>query len=119
MGHLTGDEVLRAVAKTLQSGLRSFDVVARLGGDEFAIMLPNTREEVASPILRRLQLDLREDMQERTWPVTASIGAVTFVTPPVTVSDMLHRADELMYTVKNEGKNQIKHLVVDDARLSP
>lgn len=117
-GHLTGDEVLRTVAKTLQGGLRSFDVVARLGGDEFAIMLPNTSEEVAGPILGRLQLHLLEAMQERTWPVTASIGAVTFVTPPTTVNVMLHRADELMYTVKNEGKNQIKHLVADGTQPS-
>lgn len=114
-GHLTGDEVLHAVAETLQGGLRSFDLVARLGGDEFAIMLPNTSKEVADPILERLRMHLLETMRERRWPVTASLGAVTFVTPPATVNDMLHRADKLMYAVKNEGKNHIKHIVVDAA----
>src|SRR4029077_20452046 len=39
-GHVSGDEVLCAVATVARRSLRDTDLVARLGGDEFAAILP-------------------------------------------------------------------------------
>ncbi len=41
-GHLTGDDVLRGVAKVLRRKMREMDLAARYGGEEFAVILPGT-----------------------------------------------------------------------------
>lgn len=48
-------------------------------------------------------------MKSRGWSVTLSIGAVTFRLLPESVEIMIKKADELMYKVKNSGKNNIIH----------
>jgi len=45
MGHCVGDQVLREVAKNLQSMFRAFDTLARLGGDEFTMIASDIRED--------------------------------------------------------------------------
>jgi diguanylate cyclase (GGDEF)-like protein len=107
-GHLVGDSVLARVAKVTRSCLRRSDVAARIGGDEFALLLPATDPQTAEKILERLQTGLREAMQRNRWPVTFSIGAVTFDRVPATVEEMIARADEAMYAVKLSGKNRIE-----------
>jgi diguanylate cyclase (GGDEF)-like protein len=110
-GHSTGDNLLRLVANTIKSNIRLMDTVARLGGDEFAILLPETGPELAEAITRKVQKINLEIMQKNGWPVTFSIGVVTFIHPPTTVDEILKVSDNLMYTAKNNGKNMIKYEV--------
>jgi len=110
-GHSTGDILLRLVARTLQQNIRVTDTVARLGGDEFAILLPETGRNVAEVILQKVQNINLEIMRRHGWPVTLSIGAVTFMSPPSTVDETLRISDQLMYTAKNNGKNSIQYEV--------
>jgi diguanylate cyclase (GGDEF)-like protein len=110
-GHSTGDILLRLVARTMQQNIRVTDTVARLGGDEFAILLPETGRNMAEVILqkiRKINLDL---MRRHGWPVTLSIGVVTFTSPPSTVDETLRISDQLMYSAKNNGKNSIQYEV--------
>ena len=106
-GHLVGDNVLRLVATTIHGNLRKTDVVARLGGDEFAILLPEIDLEVSSGVVPKIQSRLTEVMQQNHWPLTFSMGAVTFKAPPESVDEMIRKADHLMYSSKNSGKNAI------------
>ena len=110
-GHSTGDILLRLVARTLQQNIRVTDTVARLGGDEFAILLPETGRNVAEVILQKVQNINLEIMRRHGWPVTLSIGVVTFTSPPSTVDETLRISDQLMYTAKNNGKNSIRYEV--------
>jgi len=110
-GHIEGDDVLSAVVDTIRKNIRATDMVARLGGDEFAILFPETGEEEAKAALRKIQKNLLDSMEANEWPVTFSIGAVTFKTVPFSVNEMIRVADALMYSVKNAGKNEIKHEV--------
>lgn len=110
-GHDQGDSLLRLVAQTLAQGLREVDVVARLGGDEFAMLLPETSGLHANEIMKKVQSRLGGAMQDMQWPVTFSIGTVTYATPPVSVDEMIKTADQLMYSVKREGKNRIRFAV--------
>lgn len=50
-------------------------------------------------------------LREGGWPVTCSIGAVTFLAPPVSVDEIIKHADDMMYSVKNAGKNGIRRQV--------
>ncbi|CAN5254436.1 hypothetical protein BH24PSE2_BH24PSE2_07900 [soil metagenome] len=109
-GHSQGDELLRTVAATLQTRLRKSDSVARMGGDEFALLLPETGQAAAEPVVEKVQAALATTMQERRWPVTASIGVVTFEMAPTTVDEIIRAADHLMYLAKSEGKNCVRYL---------
>ena len=108
-GHSTGDMILRSVARTLQENIRVTDTLARLGGDEFAILLPETGRSVAETILRKVRKINLDIMRTHGWPVTLSIGVVTFARPPSTVDETLRKADRLMYAAKNSGKNSIRY----------
>ncbi|HEX8130340.1 MAG TPA: diguanylate cyclase [Pyrinomonadaceae bacterium] len=109
-GHSIGDMVLRSVTQTIKNNIREIDVVARLGGDEFVILMPETGEESAQVVVARVHQSIMNAMREYGWPITFSIGVVTWTTPPRTVDIMIKLADEAMYEVKNSGKNRVTHL---------
>ena len=109
LGHDAGDALLKAVVRTMRGDLREFDALARLGGDEFAVLLPETPEDMAVPIFERIRDKLRTVMAANDWPVTFSIGLVTFVDPPAKNADLVTCADALMYRAKQQGKDAICH----------
>jgi diguanylate cyclase (GGDEF)-like protein len=112
LGHQAGDEVLRAVARTVRARLRVTDVVGRLGGDEFAICLPETGAEAAALVLGKLRQECTAALPENARSVTVSMGMVTYSHPPATVDELLDRTDTMLYTAKREGKNRLVHEVL-------
>lgn len=114
-GHSTGNNVLQQVADTFRSNLRATDLVGRLGGDEFAVLLPETGFEAGGSFLSKARQRLLRAMSDHHWPVTFSIGAVTFTTPPVSVDKMIEMVDALMYSVKRSGKDTIRHEIGSQA----
>jgi len=113
LGHLQGDLVLQLLAGVLRRNLRRIDTVARLGGDEFGLLLPETEQEAAEKILERIRETLSAEMEKTQWPVTVSIGAATFVRSGHTVDEAIKIADDLMYSVKNLGKNGVKYSKIE------
>lgn len=113
-GRLAGDALLRNVADVIKNNLRTVDIIARLGGDEFIVLLPETGKDAAHTVMDKIQKLLQEEMQKSGWPVTFSIGAVTFIKPPMTVDELIKKADDLMYYVKASGKNQIIYDELDE-----
>ncbi len=117
-GHHAGDRVLMDIAETLKKSVRSTDLVARLGGDEFAILLPETSEEAARHVLVKLRNNLVDTLQEQACPISCSIGAATFESTNLTIEEMLDVADGLLYAVKREGKNRIRHQVLGEVPVA-
>lgn len=117
-GHNTADNLLRSVARTLKEKARSTDLVARLGNDEFGLLFPETQSEAAQIVLRRLQKYLLDVAEKNEWPVTFSIGAVTYLQPPESVEEMLKKVGDLLEAVKQGGRNGIRHEVVGSVGVS-
>ncbi|MCX6556350.1 MAG: diguanylate cyclase [Candidatus Aminicenantes bacterium] len=110
-GHSVGDRVLHTVANSAKRSLRKTDVVARLGGDEFVLLLPETDEKSARVVLAKIHTCLLKEMRQSHWPITFSIGVLTCHAAPPTPDYLVRMADELMYTVKHEGKDAIRYSV--------
>lgn len=118
-GHHVGDDLLCIVADTILENVRCTDIVARIGGDEFVIILPETGAKHALSAITKLQEKLAAAMESRGWPVTFSIGMVTYNVPPESVDEMLKKADDMMYSVKSDNKNGLKHVIVNEGRQHP
>jgi diguanylate cyclase (GGDEF)-like protein len=112
LGHQAGDEMLRSIAKRMRASIRPDDVGARLGGDEFVALFPEIGPADAVIALDRLCSSLATVLGSGPVAVTSSAGAVTFLTVPEDIEEMLHAADTRMYAAKAAGKNCVIHDVV-------
>jgi diguanylate cyclase (GGDEF)-like protein len=117
LGHSAGDEALCDLVRTIHANIRATDLLARLGGDEFALLLPECGETDARAILERIQERFGQEMARKGWPVTLSMGAMTFPRPLRDVDAMVRRVDDLMYRAKKAGKNRIIYVVLDESEL--
>ena len=119
-GHSKGDECLKKVAHALKSSLlRIDDFVARYGGEEFVVALPNTDEKggyfVAERILKNVRdCNLLHESSDAAKIVTVSIGGVSCDVAHVQrITDYIKRADEALYVSKQNGRNQVTFLKVE------
>jgi len=107
-GHKKGDTVLQLIASSIQDNIRMTDLVARIAGDEFMILLPETGKETAQKVIHRTQNQLLDIMKQNKWPVTFSIGVATFINFSDSIDEMVAKADNLMYSAKDGGRNLIR-----------
>ena len=112
-GHSAGDALLKVFAQTLRTNFRQTDIIARMGGDEFVVLLPETDANAAKAAVTKAQVSLLEMMQHNNWNVTVSIGVITFEVMPDSLDEALRQVDELMYSVKFSGKNNIRFVSAD------
>ncbi|MBO4474249.1 MAG: GGDEF domain-containing protein [Clostridiales bacterium] len=109
-GHNKGDDVLRLVAGILTSQCRKSDMVFRIGGDEFMMLLPDTPLKGAKIKAERVRSALSSApivLDEKSDPVrlTASMG-ISCYKDCKDVADLIHTADERLYTSKNLGRDR-------------
>jgi diguanylate cyclase (GGDEF)-like protein len=111
-GHPVGDDVLKAVAERIRTGVSDRACFGRLGGEEFLIVLPNTdlaqaRLEAEEFRKQIMSLDTSHWFSDRH-PVTASIGLTASSAGLDTPSTMLKRADIALYAAKRSGRNCVR-----------
>jgi diguanylate cyclase (GGDEF)-like protein len=106
-GHATGDAALRALADVLRARVRRTDLVGRLGGDEFVVLMRGTSEDEAHAACELLRDAVQQRMTAVGLPLTVSIGCNASIAAPVTVDDVLRRADALLYAAKHQGRNRV------------
>jgi len=108
LGHLIGDQLLKAVSNRLAACVRDGDTFARIGGDEFTVLLPEIDAiekvtRVAERILEALVPSFRiagQDLQ-----VSASIGIALYPQAGRDAETLLRNADAALYRAKEQGKN--------------
>ena len=108
-GHDAGDELLQKIAVSLQTNTRLNDVIARLGGDEFTGLFPETDEHGIKMLIEKMADNLSQNMKEKSYSVTFSIGAITFKKAPSNAKEAIKSVDNLMYQVKRNGKNNVAY----------
>lgn len=118
-GHGVGDRVLKAVAGVLEAHSAGH-LVGRYGGEEFVILFGGVRATTAA-----LMIDgAREELAHRHFKVRATeapLGQVTFSggvvegRPGESWSDLLARADTMLYRAKELGRNRIELQTVGEA----
>lgn len=108
-GHSVGDKLLRKVAAVMRSNLRVTDIVGRPGGDEFAIFLPQTDEEQAKVVIRKIEDFLKAEMKRNNWNVTFSIGVITCEEPPDNADNLIEMGYDLMMVAKNNRNESIQY----------
>ena len=119
LGHLRGDDLLRAVGAQLTRILRSTDVRCRYGGDEFLVILPDTpligAQQVAESV-RREMATLAMVTDGKTVPVTVSIGVASAGPEELGATALVKRADDALYKAKRAGRDRFS---VADAVAAP
>ena len=100
LGHLAGDELLKACVTAWRGNLRATDVLARWGGEEFAVLLPACTPETAGPVLDRLR---------RSVPggCTVSVGA-THADAGQDIAQLVRDADSALYQAKRAGRDRLQ-----------
>ena len=116
LGHASGDELLKGVARRLTSAVRPGDVVARLGGDEFTVLLASTDSvDQAMQVAERMRVSLALpiNVAGRELIVTASVGLAVAATGKESPDELMAWADAAMYRSKAEGRDRVT--LFDDA----
>ena len=110
LGHETGDELLKVIARRLRATLRDSDCIARLGGDEFVVAIADlddaasaaaVTEKIRGAIARPIRLAGKELV------VTPSIGVSFYPDDGADPSTLLRCADSALYAAKAEGRNRV------------
>ena len=111
LGHETGDQLLRAIAKRLMACVRRNNTVARMSGDEFFFILPDIRESqdagrMAARILKIFQRPFLINGHEIF--ITPSIGISLYPSDGEAAESLMQNADLAMYQAKSLGKNRFQ-----------
>ena len=116
LGHDTGDEVLRLVARRIRAALDEHATVGRLGGDEYAVVLPHIRDVDAAVALAheiRSRLSAPLPVAGMALEVGGSIGIALAPTHGTDAATLMKRADIAMYEAKG-GQGVGVYEVEDD-----
>lgn len=106
-GHLYGDEILKLVAKGIDSSVRGHDVVARFGGEEFVVLLSAAEKHDGYHIAERIRRSIDQMEYRNARQVSVSIGVTKYIKGD-SITDIVKRVDELLYAAKKNGRNRIE-----------
>ena len=107
-GHLTGDDVLRQVARLMDGAIRGCDACFRFGGEEFLIVLSNSNLPLARLVAERLRQTVCNETRspDANNPITVSIGVAHYENE-ADWPELVNRADQALYEAKQAGRNRV------------
>ena len=117
MGHLVGDQLLRAVADELRAETRPYDLVGRFGGEEFVILLPGVGTTQIEPVADRIRLRISRlcvlvhgphDRPVTVGGISVSIGAAVCPDDGHGLDHLLLAADGALMAAKAAGRDRVR-----------
>jgi diguanylate cyclase (GGDEF)-like protein len=102
-GHHAGDQVLKAVAKSIQDSTRGIDLVFRWGGDEIVVVLSNATREGALITAERIRSGVRRISERDQLNLDLSIGVSLYPEHGRSVDALIRLADRALYIAKQGG----------------
>ena len=103
-GHQEGDKVLKTIGQIILKNVRKYDIATRYGGEEISIIMPKIQNKTAYQIANRIRNNINKEFTKII--VTVSIGIST-LRDNDNPSSIVERADSLLYSAKENGKNQV------------
>lgn len=106
-GHQNGDRILREVAQIILQQIEETDIPIRFGGEEFIVFMPSDSETAFALAERvRRELETREFVLENSMVKVTISGGITAHRVDEALDEFMHRADQLLYLAKNNGRNR-------------
>lgn len=115
-GHGVGDDVIRRVGATIQTGRRPYDTACRFGGDEFGVILIHNEtdpgaacsKQIAERIINGInQIKLRAGGDEIDVACSGGLALASEMPEGFEPADLFKAADEALYKAKSEGRNRL------------
>jgi diguanylate cyclase (GGDEF)-like protein len=117
-GHNDGDQALIDLASILKNTFRESDIIARIGGDEFVVLLEST-DENDEMLITRLDENIRDYNAKASqhYKLSVSVGAAQFDPEyPISIDELLSKADALMYAQKRKRRKKESRLGVKNGQ---
>ena len=106
-GDSMGDEVLCSFSELLQDSVREVDLVSHYGCEKFVLLLNGVGIETASVVVERIRQAVELlSFSQPDLKMTISVG-ITEYHAPESITEILERADKLLYEAKREGRNRV------------
>ncbi|ALG08998.1 hypothetical protein AOZ06_20615 [Kibdelosporangium phytohabitans] len=122
-GHLAGDAVLAAVASTVTSEVRNYDLVGRFGGEEFVVLLSFASDDHFVDVAERIRHAVERLTVSHSGTViediSVSVGVAVYPRSGPALDDVLAAADKAMYRAKNQGRNRVRAALTEPDDLDP
>jgi diguanylate cyclase len=109
-GHEAGDSLLKSLAGLLLKESRRSDIACRYGGEEFCVIMPGAPLQIAqqrAETWRKTFSKFNLQYKQHNLQATVSIGLATYPEHGATGPEVLHVADQALYTAKQSGRNQV------------
>lgn len=122
-GHKAGDQLLIQLAHEFQSFLDIYPhtTIGRIGGDEFILLIKNrSLAEINTLTIKLLEMirNLNFSYLNKSFPIGASFGLITYHKTKLCADDILSAADSACYEGKEKGRNKIIHHCLSETVLS-
>ncbi|WP_162463328.1 GGDEF domain-containing protein [Paenibacillus psychroresistens] len=99
-GHEIGDQVLQRIANVIKFHSRKRDMLVRWAGDEFLTFSAFSDDESKENMINKINNELETTFQDLRITVSVTIGLAVYPDEAITLDDLIHVADQNMYSYK-------------------
>ena len=107
LGHKAGDKIINAFGTVLKKAANDYGLMCRYGGDEFLALFQNSDENTAQEFIRKVRSGVDKYNENYDLPaekIKYAVGYCVADSQVMSITDIIDRADSLMYEDKRRSK---------------